>query len=145
MATMASKVVDFLNRLAELIITPTMLPRTLVQQIFSHQTFPKHLRTLSIVSMMRKIQGRLDLLQTAKTGNLKIILLIMIEEEIFIQMGSLKTGSLKKPITAVGIRRKLNRQQMLQHQQQYKINDILRGCIRLAQKIVKFHTIFAMF
>ena len=61
---------------------------------------------------MRTIQGRLDLLQTAKTGSLKIILLTMIEEEIFIQMGNLKTGNLKKPITAVGIRRKLNRLKM---------------------------------
>ena len=57
--------------------------------------------------MMRTIQG---LTQTAKTGSLKIILLIMIEEEIFIQMGSLKTGNLKMRITAVGKMRKLNRQ-----------------------------------
>ena len=60
--------------------------------------------------MMRTIQGLLDLLQTAKTGSLKIILLIMIEEEIFIQMGSLTTGSLKMRITAVGIRRKSSHQ-----------------------------------
>ena len=76
---------------------------------------------------MGMIQGLLDLLRMAKTGSLKIILLTMIEEEIFIQMGSLKTGNLKNPITAVGIRRKLNRQLMLQQQQQHKINDILKG------------------